>query len=57
MEEVMNDKPFFHAMVWTCFNVFLETIPGFRDYFILELLITRNPVPKGVGSSHQKVLG
>jgi len=56
MEEVLNDKPFFHVMVWACCNVFLKTFPGFRDCLILELFKTGNPVPKGVGFAHQKVL-
>jgi hypothetical protein len=57
MEEVLNDQPLFHVMVWACCNVLLETFPGFRDYFILELLETGNPIPKGLGFAHQKVLG
>src|SRR6185503_2743826 len=56
MEEVLNDKPFSHAVVWTCCNVFLKTFPGFRDCFIMELLKTGNPVPKGIDFAHQKVL-
>jgi len=56
MEEVLKDKPFFHAVVWACCNVFLETFLGFLDCFVLELLKTGNPVPKGVGFAHRKVL-
>ena len=56
MEEVLNDKPFFHTVVWACCNVFLETFPGFRDCFVLELLKTGNPIPKGIGFAHRKVL-
>ena len=56
MEELLNDKPFFRAVVWACCNVFLETILGFRDCLILELLKTGNPVPKGIGFAHRKVL-
>ena len=56
MEEVLNDKPLFHAVVWACCNVFLETFLGFLDCFVLELLKTGNPVPKGVGFAHRKVL-
>jgi hypothetical protein len=33
-------------------DVFLEMFPGFRDGFILKLLKTGNPVPKGVGLAH-----
>jgi len=56
MEEILNDKPFFDAVVWACCNIFLKTFPGIRDSFILELLKAGNPVPKGVGFAHRKVL-
>jgi len=56
IEEVLNDKLFFHAVVWACCNVFLKTFPGFRDCHILELLKTGNSVPKGIGFAHRKVL-
>ena len=56
MEEVLNDKPFFHTVVWACCNVFLKTFPSFRDCFVLELFKTGNPVPKGIGVAHRKVL-
>ena len=49
MEEVLNDKPFFHAVVWACCNVFLKTFPGFRDCLVLELFKTGNPVSKSIG--------
>ena len=52
----MNDKPFFHAVVWACCNVFLETFLGFLDCFVLELLKTGNLILKGVGFAHRKVL-
>jgi hypothetical protein len=57
MEEVLDGQPLFHGMVWACCDVFVETFPGYRDGFILELLKTGNLVPKGVGLSHRKVLG
>jgi hypothetical protein len=38
-------------------NVLLEMFLGFRDGFILELLETGNPIPKGVGFAHRKALG
>src|SRR6185312_6054351 len=56
MEEVLNDKPFFHTVVWACCNVFLKTFQSFRDCFVLELLKTGNPVSKGVGFAHRKAL-
>ena len=56
MEEVLNDEPFFYAMVWACYNVFLKTFPGFRDCLVLELFKTGNPVPKGIGLAHRKIL-
>jgi len=56
MKDVLNDKPFFHAVVWACCNVFLKTFPDFRDCLILELLKTENPVPKGICFAHRKVL-
>ena len=56
MEEVLNDKSFFHAMVWACCNVFLKTFSGFRDCLILELFKTGNPILKGIGFAHRKVL-
>ena len=56
IEEVLNDKTFFHAVVWACCNVFLKTFPGFRDCLVLELFKTGNPVPKGISLAHQKVL-
>jgi hypothetical protein len=45
MEEVLNDKPFFHVMVLACCNIFVEKFPGFQNCLILELLKTANPVP------------
>jgi hypothetical protein len=56
MEEVLNDQPLFHAVVWACCDVSLEMFPGFGDGFILELLKIGNPIPKGVGFAHRKVL-
>jgi len=56
MEEVLNDKTFFHAVVWACCNVFLKAFPGFRNCLVLELFKTINPVPKGIGFAHRKVL-
>jgi len=56
MEEVLNDKPLFHTVVWACCNIFLKTFLGFRDCFVLELLKTGNSVPKGVGFAHRKIL-
>jgi len=56
MEEVLNGKPFFHAVVWACCNVFLKTFPGFWDCLVLELFKTGNPIPKGIGFAHWKVL-
>ena len=52
----MNDKPFFHAVVWACYNVFLKTFPGFRDCLVLELFKTGNPIPKGIGFAHREIL-
>jgi hypothetical protein len=57
MEEVLDDQPLFHTMVRACCDIFLEMFPGFQDGFILELLKIENPVPKGVGLAHLKVLG
>jgi hypothetical protein len=57
MEEAWDDHPLFHAVVWACCDVFLETFLSFRDGFILELLKTRNPILKGIGFAHRKVLG
>ena len=34
MEEVLNNQPFFYAMVWVCLNVLLETFPDFWDSLI-----------------------
>ena len=34
MEEVLNDQLFFYAVVWAFLNVFLETLPDFRDGLI-----------------------
>src|SRR6185503_615962 len=31
MEEVLNDKPFFHAVVWACCCVLQKTFPGFHS--------------------------
>ena len=31
VEEVLNDQPFFYAVVWACLNVLLEMFPDFRD--------------------------
>jgi hypothetical protein len=56
-EEVLNDQPFFHSVVWACCNVILEMFPGFWVCLILVLLKTGNPVSKGVGFAHRKVLG
>jgi hypothetical protein len=56
MEEVLDDQPLFHAVVWACCDIFLESIPSFRDGFILELLKIGNPIPKGVGLAHRKYL-
>jgi hypothetical protein len=57
MEEVLDDEPLSHVVVWPCCNVFLETFLGIQDCLILELLKTGNPVLKGVGFAHLKVLG
>ena len=37
MEEVLNDQPFFYAMVWACLNVLLETFLDYRDALIQQL--------------------
>ena len=58
MEEVLNNQPFLHAMMWACCNVILVMFPDFRDGFIWELLNSRNPIPKGIiGLAYRKVLG
>jgi hypothetical protein len=57
MEEALNDKPLFHAVLWAWCNVILEMFPGFRNCFILELLEAGNPILNGVGFAHRKVLG
>ena len=57
MEEVPNNQPFLHAVVWASLNVILETLPDFWDGLILELLNPRDPVPEGIGLAHWKVYG
>ena len=41
-EEILDDQPFLHVMVWACCYVFLETFPDFRHGFIRELLKAGN---------------
>ena len=57
MEEVLNDQPFLHVVVWACLNVLLETFPDFRDALIWQLLNSGNPVLEGIGLAHWKVYG
>ena len=57
MEEVLNDQSLFYAVVWKCLYVLLETLPDFRDGLIRQLLNSGDPVPKGIGLAHWKVLG
>ena len=33
-EEVLDNQPLLHAMVWACLNVFLQTLPGLWDGLI-----------------------
>ena len=57
MKEILNNQPFFYAVVWACLNVLLETLPDFRDGLIRQLLNSGDPVPEGIGFAHWKVLG
>ena len=57
MEEVLNDHPFFYAVVWACLYVLLETLPDFQDSLIQQLLDSGDPVLEGIGLAHWKVLG
>ena len=34
VEEVLNNHPFFHVMVWACLYVLLQTLPGLWDCLI-----------------------
>ena len=34
IEEVLNDQPFFYAVMWACLYVLLETLPNFLDGLI-----------------------
>jgi len=34
MEEVLNNQPFFHAVVWACLYVLLQMLPGLWDGLI-----------------------
>ena len=52
VEEVLNDQPFFYAVVWACLYVLLETLPDFRDSLIQQLLDSGDPVPEGIGFAH-----
>ena len=55
MEAVLNDQPFFYAVMWACLNVLLETFQDFRDALIRQLLNSGDPVLEGVGLAHWKV--
>ena len=34
VEEVLNNQPFFHAVVWACLYVLLQTLPGLWNCLI-----------------------
>jgi len=57
MEETLNNQPFFHDVVWACYDVFQKSLPDFRDGFIWELLKSRDLSLKGICLAHREVLG
>ena len=57
MKEILNNQPFFYAVVWACLNVLLETFPYFWNTLIWQLLNSGNPVLEGIGLVHWKVFG
>ena len=56
MDETLNEQPFFHAVVGACCNVFLESLPSFRNGFIWQLLKSRDFALEGIGFAHWKIL-
>ena len=57
MEEILNDQPFFHAVVGACCNVLLESLPRFRDGFIRALLKSGDLASEGICLARWEVLG
>ena len=57
MEETLNHQPFLHGVVGACCNVFLESLPSFRDGFVRELLKSRDHAPEGICLAHREILG
>ena len=55
MEETLSDQSFFHVVVGACGNVFLESLPSFRDGFIHQLLKSKDFAPKDNGFAHREV--
>jgi len=54
-EEVLNDQPFLHAVLWACLNVLLETFLEFWDSLIRHLLNPRDPISESISLVHWKV--
>jgi len=56
IEETLNNQSFLHAVVGSCCNVLLESLPSFQNGFVRELLKSRDFSSEGIGFAHRKVL-
>ena len=57
MEETLNNQSFLHAVVGACCNIFLKSLPSFRDGFLRELLKPRDLAPEGICLSQREIHG
>ena len=56
MEEILNNQPFHHAVVWTRCNIILQTVPSFWDCLLVELLEAGDFTSEGIGFATGKYL-
>ena len=56
IEKTLNNQAFLHAVMGACCNVFLESLPSFRNGFIRELLKARDLTSEGIGFAHREIL-
>ena len=57
MEETLKNQSFLHAVVGACCNIFLKSLPSFRDGFLRELLKSGDLAPEGICLAHREIHG